>query len=113
MMSAAAAVTAGTIPEANFVAGAFAFTSATTNNQIVNVDFASWVHKSSSSNDVPALLGNVSGAPLYYEGMWLAVLLSDGSVQVSFRDLNAATMVHAYGYGVITSLDSLSVVYGD
>ena len=44
MMNVAARCRAGQVNEKTFVAGELAFVSATTNNQSVQVDFASWVH---------------------------------------------------------------------
>ena len=56
MMNAAAQWKAGKVNDKNFMAGEVAFVSATTNNQSVMVDFASWVMDKTSN---ALILGNV------------------------------------------------------
>src|SRR6185295_8214768 len=56
MMNAAAAWRSGTLVETVFVAGELAFVSASTNNQSVTVDFATWVR---DRNKNALVLGNV------------------------------------------------------
>ena len=88
MMNAGAARLAGTIGEKAYLGGALAFITATTNNQSVNVDFASWVRRSDGTSLV---LGSVAGAPTWAEGSIMAVEKPDGSVGVIFRRATGAT----------------------
>ena len=75
MMNVGAKVLAGTVSDKAFLAGELAFVSATTNNQTVNVDFASWVD---DVNNAGLLLGDVDGTPQFYEGAYLAYEAPDG-----------------------------------
>jgi len=88
MMNAAPKVVAGIVSEKAHLAGLLAFTSATTNNVTVNVDFASWVRKADTN---PLVLGNVSGAPPYTESVFRAVENRDGSVGIHMSPFSAAT----------------------
>jgi hypothetical protein len=82
MMGAGAVRLANTISEKAYLAGELAFITATTNNQSVNVDFASWVRKTDGRSQV---LGNVAGSPPWAEGSIMALEMPDGSVSVYFR----------------------------
>jgi hypothetical protein len=86
MMNAGAARLAGAISEKAYLGGELAFITATTNNQTVNVDFASWVRKADGKS---LILGNVAGAPSWAEGSIMAVEKPDGSVGVIFRRATA------------------------
>ena len=81
MMNAAAQFRAGKISERNFVAGELAFVTATTNNQAVKIDYASWVTDSTKTGLV---LGNVqsNSPPIYAESVYYAVDNGDGTVGV-------------------------------
>jgi hypothetical protein len=81
MMNAAAQWRAGKINERNFVAGELAFVTATTNNQAVKIDYASWVTDSTKAGLV---LGNVqsSSPPIYAESVYYAIDNGDGTVGV-------------------------------
>ena len=83
MMNAAPKVVAGTVAAKVHLAGLLAFTSATTNNISVNVDFASWERKADSN---PLVLGNVAGSPPYSESVFFAVERPDGLVDIRMRD---------------------------
>ena len=80
MMNASPLILNGTISEKNHIAGELAFITATTNNQTVSVDFASWVENASGT---PIILGNVSGSPKNYEGAFLAAVNSDGTIAIA------------------------------
>jgi hypothetical protein len=82
MMNAGAARLAGTVADKAYLAGELGFITATTNNQTVNVDFASWMRKTDGTSLV---LGNVAGAPPWSEGSIMALEKPDGSVSVYFR----------------------------
>ena len=82
MMNAGAARLAGTLTDTAFLGGELAFATATTNNQTVNVDFASWVRKTDGKSLV---LGNVAGSPPWVEGSIMALEKPDGSIAVVFR----------------------------
>ena len=90
MMNAAARFRAGTLTEKTFMAGLLAFVTATTNNQSVQVDFASWALDSGNNSVV---LGNVTSAnaPMYAEAVYVALENSDGTVQVIIDDTAART----------------------
>ena len=81
MMDVASKWRQGKVNEKNFVAGEVAFVSATTNNQSVMVDFASWVMDSTSSG---LILGNVQSVnpPTRAESVYYAVDNGDGTVSV-------------------------------
>jgi hypothetical protein len=81
MMNAASTWRAGKLGEKNFVAGELAFATATTNNQSVKVDFASWV---TDSNHAGLILGNVQSAspPMYAESVYYTIDDGDGTVSV-------------------------------
>ena len=83
MMNAGAQVLASATSEKSYIAGELAFATATTNNQVVNVDFASWVRK--SNNTSALILGNVAGSPPWAEGSIMALDMPDGSVQMFQR----------------------------
>lgn len=81
MMNAAAKFADGTLSDTNLIAGELSFTTATTNNVSVNVDFASYVQLKDGSYYV---LGNpsvASGTTQYDEGNYLTVLMPDGSAK--------------------------------
>jgi hypothetical protein len=73
---------AGTVAPKVHLAGQLAFVAATTNNQAVSVDFASWV-RGTSNNGV--ILGNVSGTSPWNESVYVAREEIDGSVRVFVR----------------------------
>jgi hypothetical protein len=79
MMDAAIRWRSGEITERAYVAGLLAFVAATTNNQSVMVDFASWVQDRSGGGLV---LGNVESAdpPRYAESVYYAFENDDGSL---------------------------------
>jgi Pentapeptide repeats (8 copies) len=81
MMNAAAQWKLGKITDKSFVAGEVAFVSATTNNQSVMVDFASWVDDSTKNG---LILGHVQGSspPTRAESVYYAVDNGDGTVSV-------------------------------
>jgi hypothetical protein len=81
MMNSAALQRAGTISDRNFVAGELGFITATTNNQSVMVDFASWVLGSGTKG---IILGNVEAVnpPTYVESVYYTVENPDGTVAV-------------------------------
>jgi hypothetical protein len=81
MMNAAGQWRLGKITDRNFVAGELAFVAATTNNQSVMVDFASWVMDSTSTG---LILGNVESLnpPTRAESVYYVVDNGDGSVSV-------------------------------
>jgi hypothetical protein len=83
MMNAGAQVLAAATSEKSYIAGELAFVTATTNNQVVNVDFASWVRK--SNNTSALILGTVAGAPPWAEGSIMALDMPDGSVKMFQR----------------------------
>ena len=83
MMNAASHWRPGKVNEKNFVAGELAFVTATTNNQSVQVDFASWVIDSTSTG---LILGDVEGQPADLRRVrLLRVENSDGTVSVRNR----------------------------
>jgi len=85
MMNAAAKWKAGQVTDKVFMAGELAFSSATTNNQSVMVDFASWVQDKDKNSLV---LGNVttSSPPNYTDSVYIALDNGDGTVQVIIGD---------------------------
>jgi hypothetical protein len=85
MMNAAAKWKGGQIPDKIFLAGELAFASATTNNQTVLVDFASWVQ---DQNKNSVVLGNVQSTnpPTYTDSVYIALDNGDGTVQVIIGD---------------------------
>ncbi|MET0591901.1 MAG: pentapeptide repeat-containing protein [Polyangiaceae bacterium] len=119
MMDASAKLRAGSISAKNFIAGELAFVSATTNNQTVQVDFASWIKDASggAAGGKTLVLGNVTSSPkpTYAESVYSALENSDGSVQIvissaiyagwdapsgmvdSYRDLDAAWSAYRSG----------------
>ena len=86
MMNAAAKFNAGIVSATDFVAGELAFVTATTNNEVVWVDFASWVRDVSGMGKV---LGNVEKVklPQYAEGVYHVFSNADGTVGVSVADV--------------------------
>jgi hypothetical protein len=72
------------------MAGELAFASATTNNQSVMVDFASWVQ---DRNLDPMVLGNVTNPspPPYAEAVYIALDLGNGNVKIILDDSAART----------------------
>ena len=93
MMNAAARFRDGTINETTFVAGLLAFLTATTNNQSVTVDFASWVR---DKNKNAYVLGNVqsNNPPTYAEAVYIALDNGDGTTSIIIDDAarNATSM---------------------
>jgi hypothetical protein len=81
MMNAAAKFRAGTITEHRHIAGLLAFVTATTNNQSVMIDFASWVQDRYRN---ALVLGNVDpvNPPKYTEAMYLALDKGGGKVAI-------------------------------
>ncbi len=81
MMNAGAKFANGTLAENVLVAGLISFTTATTNNVAVNVDFASWVKLKDGTY---AVLGNptVTGGAQYNEGTYSSSSTPDGSIRV-------------------------------
>ena len=96
MMDVAAKFRAGTVNENAFVAGLLAFASATTNNQSVLVDFASWVRDTSNAGIV---LGNVDtlNPPKYAEALYIALDMGGGNVKVVIDDTASRTSVMPAG----------------
>jgi uncharacterized protein YjbI with pentapeptide repeats len=97
MMDAAARYNGGVVDETRFVAGELGFATATTNNQGVLVDFASWTTDTGNNGLV---LGNVESAspPTYAEGAYSVFSNGDGTYGVSIARLEAAggTLIPAY-----------------
>src|SRR5262249_51579329 len=102
MMNAAANVLPGTITEKAFLAGEVAFVTATTNNIVVSVDFASWVR---TADNNPLILGNVAGSPPWTDTISTAVEFADGSIGIYLRPLTDSASQ------VVSSLASLEVAY--
>ena len=101
MMNAAARQRSGAISDKNMIAGEVAFVSATTNNQSVMVDFASWVMDSGNNG---LILGNVqsSNPPTRAESVYYVVDNGDGTVAVRIAAANSA------GTTVIDTYDELN-----
>jgi hypothetical protein len=108
MMNAGARFRAGTITDRALVAGELAFASATTNNQSVQVDFASWVQ---DSNKNALVLGDVtsSSPPTYAEALYIALDNGDGTVQVIIDD--AASRTTSMPAGMTNSVVDLDIAY--
>jgi hypothetical protein len=108
MMNAAATLRAGTITEQAYMAGELAFSTATTNNQSVLVDFSSWVQ---DKNKNPLVLGNVQATnpPTYAEALYIALDNGDGTVQVIIDD--AASRTPTMPSGMINSVVDLDIAY--
>jgi uncharacterized protein YjbI with pentapeptide repeats len=108
MMNAAARWRAGTITAASFVAGELAFSTATTNNQSVLVDFSSWVQ---DSNGNALVLGNVdpSSPPPYAEALYIALDNGDGTVSIVLDD--AASRTSTMPAGMFNSVADLNMAY--
>ena len=71
----------GKITDKNLIAGEVAFISATTNNQSVMVDFASWVMDSTNTGLILGQVQNVN-PPTRAESVYYAVDNGDGTVSV-------------------------------
>jgi hypothetical protein len=96
MMDAGAKFRANTITAKNMIAGEVAFVSATTNNQSVMVDFASWVTDSLNNGLV---LGHVQSSPnMRAESVYYAVDNGDGtvSVRIAAAGSGATSVVDSY-----------------
>jgi hypothetical protein len=111
MMNAAAKLRAGTITARNYLAGELAFITATTNNQVVQVDFSSWVLDAQNRGHV---LANVEAInkPTHAESVYSALENTDGTVQVAIyagiRDVY--TLNHA---GVLNSYAEIKNAHGN
>jgi uncharacterized protein YjbI with pentapeptide repeats len=81
MMNAAQVWQRGNLEAVAFVAGELAFASASTNNQSVTVDFASWAR---DKNKNALVLGNVEtrNPPKYAESVYIAIDNGDGTVGI-------------------------------
>ena len=103
MMDTATQWRLGKISDKNLVAGEVAFVSATTNNQSVMVDFASWVMDSTSTG---LILGNVQSTnpPTRSESVYYAVDNGDGTVSVR---------IAAGGSGLTTVSDTYEALNAD
>jgi hypothetical protein len=88
MMNAGAHWRADNLLDSTFVAGELGFTTATTNNESVMVDFASWIR---DKNGNPLILGNVESAnpPTYAESVYIAVDAGGGNAGVLIDDAAA------------------------
>jgi hypothetical protein len=108
MMGAGPRWRAGTIADIALLAGELAFTTATTNNQSVLVDFASWVQ---DRNKNALVLGNVqsSDPPHYAEALYIALDNGDGTVRVILDD--AASRTKVMPAGMINSVVDLDIAY--
>src|SRR6185436_10866391 len=108
MMGAASAWRAGTIPDTVFVAGELAFVSASTNNQSVTVDFATWVR---DKNKNALVLGNVetNNPPTYAEFVYVALDNGDGTVRILLDD--AAALASHMPAGMTDSIEDLDEAY--
>jgi hypothetical protein len=108
MMGAAARSQAGTVPPVPFVAGELAFITATTNNQSVQVDFASWVQDSHKN---PVVLGNVqpTAPPTFAEALYIALDNGDGTVSIVLDD--AASRTALMPGGMTNSTVDLNMAY--
>ncbi len=108
MMNAAALFRAGTLRETAFIAGELAFASATTNNQSVQVDFATWVQ---DKNGNPIVLGNVepNNIPPYAEALYVAVDNGDGTIDIVLDD--AASRTTVMPEGMFDSVADLNMAY--
>ena len=111
MMNASATLRAGRILETVFVAGELAFVAATTNNQSVMVDFASWVLGKDETGSI--VLGNVqsSSPPTHAEALYMALDNGDGTVSVVLDD--AASHTTVMPAGMINSVVELNAAYLD
>jgi hypothetical protein len=108
-MNAGAKQRAGSISAKTFLAGELAFASATTNNQTVTVDFASWIL---DANLKPVVLGNVQAVnpPTYAESVYIALDNGDGTVQVIIDDA-ARMAMFGMPAGITNSTASLGAAY--
>src|SRR5262249_47723649 len=108
MMNAAQKFRDGTLREVPFVGGELAFVTATTNNQSVTVDFASWVEDASKN---ALVLGNVqtSNPPKYAESVYIALDNGDGRVSIIIDD--AARMAASMPAGMTDSNADLRNAY--
>jgi hypothetical protein len=108
MMNAAAAWRAGTLADTVFVAGELAFASASTNNQSVTVDFATWVR---DKNKNPLVLGNVETRtpPTYAESVYIALDNGDGTVGILLDE--AAALAAQMPAGMTNGIDDLDAAY--
>jgi len=99
---------AGTITDRDFIAGELAFITATTNNQSVQVDFASWVQ---DQNKNALVLGNVTATnpPPYAEALYIALDNGDGTVQIMIDD--AASRTSSMPAGMTNSVVDLDIAY--
>ena len=109
MMNAAAQWRAGLIPDKHFIAGEIGVAAATTNNQSVLVDFASWVL---DSNLNPLILANVQAVapPTYIESVYVVLDNGDGTVAVK---LDTARPVWMSGNAKRTTPAGLIDSYND
>jgi hypothetical protein len=108
MMDAAARFRDGTLNDTAFVAGELAFITATTNNQSVTVDFASWAR---DKNNNAYVLGNVQTAnpPTYAEAVYIALDNGDGTSTIIIDD--AARMATSMPPGMTNTNASLKSAY--
>jgi uncharacterized protein YjbI with pentapeptide repeats len=111
MMNGGARWRAGSITPSTLLAGEVAFITATTNNESVAVDFASWAR---DVNLVSMVLGNVQAVnpPTYAESVYVALDNGDGTVQIIIDD--AARMTFLLGgmpAGMTNSTANLGAAY--
>jgi hypothetical protein len=108
MMNAGSEWRGGKITDRNDLAGLVAFVTATTNNESVNVDFASWIKK---TDDKALVLGNVQKSPLptYAESVYSALDNRDGTVAIMIDD--AARAAASMPAGLVRSVTHLDAAY--
>jgi hypothetical protein len=108
MMNAAALWGGGSLTDLAFMAGEAGLVSATTNNQAVLVDFATWVQ---DKNKNPLVLGNVTATspPTFAEALYVVLDNGDGSVQVVLDD--SAARARAMPGTMTNSVVDLNTAY--
>ena len=110
MMDAGEQWRSGRITERSLVAGELAFVAATTNNQTVMVDFASWVIDAGGSGLVLGHVEKVS-PPRYAESVYYAYEADDGSIGLAVGPASWASERGAYFDRMASSYESLDAAY--
>lgn len=109
MMNASSYFAAGTLSDANLIAGMLSFITSTTNNISVQVDFASYIQLNDGTYRV---LGNptvLSGTTQYPEGAFMTVLIDEGGGNYSYRILTYATKTNSYYTTLLSAYDRAPV----
>jgi hypothetical protein len=86
MMNTSAGLLTGTFSDKNYLAGELSFVSSTTNNQSVQMDWDSTLLDNNGYGQILANIGVLpdGGLPPYSEGIWAAVDVGDGGIQIIF-----------------------------